>query len=119
MSNQRKIEELYIDVEIKNQHYDYSSPVKDEKKATARVPAVSLLGKRKFNDAFDEVVYENERYNQHIASDFFDKNTGHNVYVPYDLEEGEIYEEHATSYNEKEILEWIEFYKNNRNLFRV
>ena len=93
---------LNNDVEVRNQSYDYSSPVKDGEKAPFMSPKplspkrrsmepcilVSGLGKRTFDDAFNQEDYEDERYNQHISYDFFHKNIGHNVVV----EEGEIYE---------------------------
>ena len=38
----------------------------------------SILGKRKYQDAFD--THDDERYGQHIESDFFTTNIGHSVY---------------------------------------
>ena len=38
-----------------------------------------ILGKRKFNNAFDSNEYDDSRYNQHIDGNFFVKNIGHNV----------------------------------------
>jgi hypothetical protein len=112
------IGELF-DTVVLNKPYDYSSPVPSPESFTQssfrpaffspiakrkpilrRRPGVpiipeSLLGKRRFGEAFEESHYDDERFNQHIDTDFFAKNIGHNIYVPkpdYELEEGEIYE---------------------------
>ena len=39
----------------------------------------SLLGKRKYNDAFENNSYEEQRYGQDIYKYFFTINVGHNV----------------------------------------
>ena len=38
-----------------------------------------ILGKRKFNEAFDISSYDDSRYNQHIDDKFFVANIGHCV----------------------------------------
>ena len=72
---------------------------------------VSILGKRKFNHAFESESFDDDRYGQHITSDFFDKNVGHDVIQSkqktYTFEE------------EQEILQWCEYYLANKNLFNV
>jgi len=72
---------------------------------------VSILGKRKFNHAFESESFDDDRYGQHITSDFFDKNVGHDVILSkqktYTFEE------------EQEILQWCEYYLANKNLFNV
>ena len=74
---------------------------------------VSTLGKRKFHDAFESETFDDSRYGQHISSDFFDKNVGHNsIQIS---EERKIF----TLSQEKEILEWCEYYLANKNLFNV
>ena len=50
------------------------------------LPLVSLLGKRAFNDAFEE---EEEQYGQKIGETFFETNIGHGVFSPVDQEKEE------------------------------
>lgn len=46
------------------------------------VQQVSILGKRKLDEAFGEEIYkEKERYGQDIPVDFFQTNIGHGVYI--------------------------------------
>ena len=72
--------------------------------------SVSTLGKRKFHHAFESETFDDSRYGQHISSDFFDKNVGHNsIQIP---EERKIF----TTSQEKEIIEWCEYYLANKNL---
>ena len=83
---------------------------------------VSILGKRKFNDAFHEKTFDDSRYGQHISSDFFYKNIGHSVSQKQssekDIERKEVVK--TFSYKEEqEILDWCEYYRANRNLFNV
>ena len=59
---------------------------------------VSILGKRKFNDAFHEKTFDDARYGQHISSDFFEavlpsgeKNVGHSVVQEHKRENVKIY----------------------------
>jgi len=145
-SKGREIENL-VDIEIDNQSYDYSSPVKrpdfftpapvSPKKAAFEGPfklrretnwkCVSTLGKRKFHEAFDSE--DDERYGQHIGADFFAINVGHNVVsspIPDNWEEQSWNEyiqkegkRERDSYDPEEILAWVEFYRNNRNLYNV
>jgi hypothetical protein len=42
----------------------------------------SILEKRKFNIAFSEDKYEEERYNQYIPPDYFKQKIGHSVEAP-------------------------------------
>jgi hypothetical protein len=82
------------DLELKNQRFDYSSPVQDddEVRAPFMTPKPSspknnkkinyipsVLGKRKFVESFDIETFDDERYGQHISSEFFQNSMGHNV----------------------------------------
>jgi len=61
-------------------------------------------GKRKFQDSFESDTFDDDRYGQHISSDFFKtKNSSDN-------EERKIF----TSLQEKEILQWCEHYLANK-----
>jgi len=83
------------DLELKNQRFDYSSPVRDDDEVRAPfmtpkpsspknnkkiIYIPSILGKRKFVDSFDIETFDDERYGQHIGSAFFVNSLGHNVY---------------------------------------
>lgn len=78
MSNVFRVEE-FSGVELKNQPYDFSSTIcdDDDVEGLDEYVLVSVLEKRKFDEAFDQTTFEDDRYGQHIASDFFEKNTGH------------------------------------------
>ena len=83
---------------------------------------VSILGKRKFNDAFHEQTFDDARYGQHIDINFFQANIGHSVSQKQssekDIERKEVVK--TFSYKEEqEILDWCEYYRANRNLFNV
>ena len=113
-----------------------------------RMPHVSILGKRKFNDAFENETFDDTRYGQYITCDFFNRNIGHCVIQaeqPLPKKETEsktvTYEEEqeilqwSNYYNalkkketgsktftyqeEQEILEWCDYYRTNMNLFNV
>lgn len=101
----------------------------------------SILGKRKYKDAFDEVSFDDARYEQHIAIDFFEKNEGHNVIqnqnssifqvavdsviqdfrreisstIPTQRRE----RDGESKYDPEELKTWCEYYLANRNLFNV
>jgi hypothetical protein len=90
----------------------------------------SVLGKRKFDKAFDEHTYDDLRYGQHIGKDFFQNNYGNNCSNWQQvLEEGEIYEpkhiREAANVNKsleldaQEILSWCEYYLANKSLFKI
>ena len=100
---------------------DYRSPF---------VSPVSILGKRKFNDVFEEQTFDDSRYRQHIDTDFFNKNVGHSVTqvsenkVPANkVPVNNIERKEGTkilSYQEElELLNWCDYYRANRNLFNV
>lgn len=132
----------FEDVEIKNQPYDYSSPVKPDLRPPFMEPKpvspkrrrpilkqretqtdthiVSILGKRKLS----EEGGDDERYGQHIGSDFFVINVGHNVVQEHDWEaeiqsEGRRERDSESKYDPEEILKWCQFYLANRNMFNV
>jgi len=76
--------EEFSGIEVKNQPYDFSYSICDE--FVELVIDInnddineisSVLEKRKFGNAFDQTTFDDERYGQHIASDFFEKNMGH------------------------------------------
>jgi len=45
---------------------------------TLKIP--SVLGKRKFEETFGIELFDDERYGQHISSEFFQNAVGHNVH---------------------------------------
>jgi hypothetical protein len=69
-----------------------------------RIPLVSTQGKRQFQDAFKSDTFDDDRYGQHISCDFF------KTKVSSDYEERKTF----TSLQEKEILEWCEYYLANK-----
>ena len=70
---------------------------------------VSILGKRKFNDAFHEKTFDDSRYGQHIDTYFFNKNVGHSVVERKDNVKIYSYQE------EQEILQWCHNYLASKN----
>ena len=70
---------------------------------------VSILGKRKFNDAFEQKTFDDTRYGQHIDINFFDKNVGHSVVERKDNVKIYSYQE------EQEILQWCHNYLASKN----
>lgn len=87
--------------------------------------AVSVLGKRKFNDAFDVNTFDDSRYGQHIDANFFDKNVGHTVpqvaekKIPLNNFERKSSVKTFSNEEVQDILNWCEYYRANRNLFNV
>jgi hypothetical protein len=61
-------------------------------------------GKRKFCNAFESETFDDDRYGQHISSDFFKTN------ISLDYQERKTF----TSLQEKEILQWCENYLANK-----
>jgi hypothetical protein len=122
---------------------DFMSPKpKSPKKVTSphqarasphQARASPVLGKRKYKDAFDEATFEDARYEQHIAVDFFETNMGHAVIqqatdkmiqdfrrdiqtaLPILRRE----RDGEGKYDQAEILAWCEYYLANKNLFNV
>lgn len=43
-------------------------------------PLEKTLGKRKYAESFDPSTFDDDRYAQHISTDFFDTNIGHGVF---------------------------------------
>ena len=70
---------------------------------------ISVLGKRKFNNAFHEQTFDDARYGQHISSDFFYKNVGHSVIERKDNVKIYSYQE------EQDILKWCQNYLASKN----
>ena len=62
---------FFYDEKLVNQPYDFSSTICDD-----FVPS-TVLEKRTFDKAFDTNTFDDERYGQHISSNYFDKNIGH------------------------------------------
>jgi len=73
------------------------------------IKPVSILGKRKFNDAFEQKTFDDTRYGQHIDTNFFDKNIGHSVVERKDNVKIYSYQE------EQEILQWCHNYLASKN----
>jgi len=70
---------------------------------------VSILGKRKFNHAFEHQTFDDSRYGQHIDINFFDKNLGHCVVERKDIVKN------YSSMEEQEILQWCHNYLASKN----
>jgi hypothetical protein len=107
-------------------------------------PLESVLGKRDFIIAFGDDA-EEQRYGQKIEGDFFATNVGHGVFSPITAEKKGFTAEELqaatdsvildfraeftsvqrrerdseSKYDVDELLEWCEYYRNNRNLFNV
>jgi hypothetical protein len=100
-------------------------------------PKKSILGKRKYDQSFG-AEFEDERYNQHIADDFFQQNMGHNVVqIQIQAATDKIFEDFRINldrmlqneakandkkdlkYNVIEVLANYEYYLANKNLFNV
>jgi hypothetical protein len=84
--------------------------------------------KRTFSEAFDDDE-EEEHYGQKIGTEFFATNIGHSV-VQSGHDSGVIEDflgnemprrerDCEEKYDIDELLEWCDFYRNNRNLFNV
>ena len=158
-SNGKMIEELYdIEIEISNQPFDYSSPVKDSERPAFMTPEPvspkkfkgfvfgsnknafppkpvlrrqskisSILGKRKFGDNDDE------RYGQHIGTDFFIINVGHAVrpasptpdnwedqsWNEYVQKEGKRERDSENKYDPEEMMQWCFKYLGNLILINI
>ena len=82
-------------------------------------------GKRKYSRAFatDTGVdnYDDARYGQHIGDTFFTTNYGHGVYISDTARLMSTFAARTGGiiYTEREMTEWREFYRANRNLFNV
>ena len=70
---------------------------------------ISILGKRKFNNAFEQKTFDDTRYGQHIDTNFFDKNVGHSVVERKDDIKIYSYQE------EQDILKWCQNYLASKN----
>ena len=133
-SKGREIEDLF-DIEIENQPYDYSSPIERpdfftpapvspkkfvfgpnfpgpfKMRRETNWRCVSILGKRKHNDAFEDES-DDERYGQHIGQDFFAINVGHGVlpkddsWDEYIRQEGRRERDSESKYDPEEVLNW-------------
>jgi hypothetical protein len=85
------------------------------------------LGKRKFNEAFSEIVYDELRYGQKIDDNFFKYNLGNNCSTWEEaLEEGKMCEDDMNIKKDvtkkidvEEILAWCEYYLANRKIFKI
>jgi hypothetical protein len=90
---------------------------------------IGNLGKRKFNEAFTDTVYDESRYGQKIDDDFFKNNVGNNCSTWEEaLEEGKMCEDDMNIKKKDvttkkidiaEIIAWCEYYLANRNMFRI
>jgi hypothetical protein len=84
------IEEHLAGTELYHQPYDYSYSMSDsteERRPDFMSPRprspkkniVSIISKRKFENAFDINTFDDERYGQNIQKDYFRHSIGHNV----------------------------------------
>jgi len=119
-----------------------SPPKRGEAKAAILYPVLeSIHGKRKYKDAFDEATFEDTRYEQHIAIDFFETNVGHNVIQQknssiFQAAVDDVIEnfqreissslptlrrerDSESKYDQEELIDWCEYYVANKNLFNV
>lgn len=79
-------------------------------------------GKRKYSRAFATNSYEDARYGQHISDAFFTTNYGHGVYISDTARLMSTFAARTGGgviYTQREMNEWREFYRANRNLFNV
>jgi hypothetical protein len=82
-------------------------------------------GKRKYSRAFAPDTgannYDDARYGQHIGDKFFTTNYGHGVYISDTARLMSTFAARTGGiiYTEREMTEWREFYRANRNLFNV
>lgn len=79
-------------------------------------------GKRKYSRAFSTNSYDDARYGQHISDAFFTTNYGHGVYISDTARLMSTFAARTGGgviYTEREMNEWREFYRANRNLFNV
>jgi hypothetical protein len=105
-----------VDINIRLDKKTFSPKSKSsiEEKQTFK-PLVSILGKRKFYEAFEQSTFDDDRYDQHLIDDFFNTNVGHNVLQVKEIRE--IYDK--SNYDVDENLKLCEFYLANKNLFNV
>ena len=82
--------------------------------------------KRKYSRAFTTNSgannYDDARYGQHIGDAFFTTNYGHGVYISDAARLMSTFAARTGGgiiYTEREMNEWREFYRANRNLFNV
>jgi hypothetical protein len=82
-------------------------------------------GKRKYSRAFATDAgadnYDDARYGQHIGDKFFTTNYGHGVYISDTARLMSTFAARTGGiiYTQREMNEWREFYRANRNLFNV
>ena len=78
--------------------------------------------KRKYSRAFAANNYDDARYGQHISDAFFTTNYGHGVYISDTARLMSTFAARTGGgviYTQREMNEWREFYRANRNLFNV
>jgi hypothetical protein len=88
-------------------------PVSPKRKVSSDKNIVSILGKRKFNDAFNATTFDDSRYGQHIDIDFFNKNVGHSVSQKLSYEKVIERKDNVKIYSyqeELDILQWCQNY---------
>ena len=103
-------------------HYHVRAPFLSPKpvspKRETNVNLVSILGKRKFKDTFDDQTFDDSRYGQHIDIDFFKANIGHSVIEEQSLEQEIRRKEYVKIFSNKEeqdILQWCQNYLASKN----
>jgi len=95
-----------------------------ERKREDKRGVLSVLGKRKFDNAYPQDTYDDLRYGRHIDNAFFQNNYGSNCNNWENLEEGEIYEPEEIRkavnvdihLDVQKILSWCEQYLANKRL---
>lgn len=113
-----------INVRPINVRPDFMSP-----KPISPKRKLEMTSKRTFSEAFED-DQEEEHYGQKIGDKFFDSNIGHGVSqaaVDSVIEDFRVdfnnilrrERDCESKYDIKEIVEWCDFYRNNRNLFNV
>lgn len=97
---------------------EFMTPKPTSPKGSSGTKPESILGKRKYQDAFD--AHDDERYGQPIESDFFTSNIGHGVYQ--EAADGAIADLHSFLSKDKlqalsiscgsidEMIAWCEMY---------
>ena len=79
-------------------------------------------GKRKYSRAFATNNYDDARYGQHISDTFFTTKDGPGVYISDTARLMSTFAARTGGgviYTQREMNEWREFYRANRNLFNV
>jgi len=115
MTSKKIIEELFEDSNL----YVRRRPILIRRNLTY-TEIESFLGKRKYDGAFKQETYEDDRYEQNIPTDFFKNNIGHGVVINNDNEQqkSSVNNKEKNEVDINELMQWIEFYRANRHLYQ-